>query len=664
MNTREQFGNYLLLKKLTEDALGETFRAGVLGPGGMDKVALLRVFNGQGLDGGRLWSAVEDRQPISQNLRSPNIGDGIELNQIQSIPYVAWDYVSGKNMATLLEQAAKKRNFIPTEHALLITERVALALAAAYETRHGADRILHGFLIPQLTIISNEGEARLLGFEVGPGLRNFVSSPIIRQHFGRYLSPETLAGQPLNKADDIYSLGVFLFELLTGRPLPPPSANGYAPVIDQGVLATEQTPIPEPIRDLLKKSLVPQAERMDDVVAWHKTLNGWMFDQYNPTTFNLAFYMHNLFRQEIERESQEIEVEKTLPVPTVQAPAAPPPPAAASSTSIPLPPPPNEASRSGVMPPQAQEGTKSGVVVTESTENFVPEYAREERSKMPIVAGAVVALAIIAGAAFWMFSGGGGAAEPPPPPPPVVAAPPPPTELPEPTGPTEEEIQAKIQELIGQESSAIEDQLRSQYDEQLKELQDQLAKAQKDAEERRKEQERLAEEARLAEERQAELEKEAEAAKAAEEEAKLAEKEAEEEPEEIAEAAPPETAPPTQAPPPPVVAPPPPKPAEPQVRRGDLVEMGPGVVRARPLRIAPRYPEMARRIGRKTAVVTVRVLVDENGKALEVEQVSEKVGMGFDKEAISAAKRGTYQAATKNGVPVKMWARVDIKFTP
>ena len=41
-----------------------------------------------------------------------------------------------------------------------------------------------------------------------------------------------------------------------------------------------------------------------------------MFEgQYNPTTFNLAFFMHNLFRQEIERENQEIEVEKTLPLP-------------------------------------------------------------------------------------------------------------------------------------------------------------------------------------------------------------------------------------------------------------------------------------------------------------------------------------------------------------
>ena len=244
MNTREQFGNYLLLKKLTEDALGETFRAGLLGGKGMERVVLLRVFNGQGIDGGRLWNAAASRKEIQKILQSPNIGDPVDMGEIQGIPYVAHEYISGKNMAQLLEQAARKRNYIPPEHALLITERIALALAAACESRIGGNRILHGFVIPQLVVISNEGETRLTGFEYAPGLRSFASNPIIRQHFGRYLAPEVHQGGEPHRADDIYSLGVILFELLTGRPLPPPAADGYVSIVDQGLLATEGTPIP------------------------------------------------------------------------------------------------------------------------------------------------------------------------------------------------------------------------------------------------------------------------------------------------------------------------------------------------------------------------------------------------------------------------------------
>ncbi|MEM6454424.1 MAG: protein kinase, partial [Acidobacteriota bacterium] len=318
MNTREQFGDYLLLKKLTEDPLGETYRAGQLGAKGMESVVLLRVLNGQAVDGRKLWGTIRKRAALHDTLKSPNIGESVATGEIQGIPYVAYEYVSGKNLSNLFEQAARKKNPIPVEHGLLITERVALALAAAREYRIEGERVIHGFLVPNLVMISNEGEARLLGLELGPGLRESTSNPLIRQHFGRYLSPEALSGAAPDRADDIYSLGVLLFELLTGTTLPPPISGSYKPVIDGATLAQDGQPLPADIAQLLKESLVPQDQRMREVNAWHKALNRSMFEgAYNPTTFNLAFYMHNLFRQDIERESQEIEVEKTLSVPVI-----------------------------------------------------------------------------------------------------------------------------------------------------------------------------------------------------------------------------------------------------------------------------------------------------------------------------------------------------------
>ncbi len=641
MNTREQFGNYLLLKKLTEDPLGETFRACVLGDKGMERVALLRIFNGQGLDGQRLWAQVKDRQGVQQVLRSPNVGEGIDLGEIQSIPYVAYEYVSGKNMAVLLEQAAKKRNFVPAEHALLITERVALALAAACETRYGGERILHGFLVPQLTFISNEGETRLLGFEVAQGLRSFAANPVVRQHFGRYLSPETLAGAPGDRADDIYSLGVFLFELLTGRPLPPPGAGGYGAVIDKGVLANEGEPIPEELRDLLKKSLVARTERLNDVAAWHKTLSTWMFEgQYNPTTFNLAFFMHNLFRQEIERESQEIEVERTLPVP-VQKPA---PAAAAAPTAAP-----------------PQEGTQPGVA-SEATENFIPEYAREDsKSKIPMFLGIAVVVVLLAAVGYFWWSARQGAQEPSPQ---QVAGPPPTPVVEEPKGPTEEEIRLQIADLVEAETSGMEEKFRAEYEQQLKDLENQLGEAKKAAERRRQLEQQKAEEeaARLAEQQKAEeaAARLAEQQKAEEEAARLAEQQkAEEEAARLAAATPPPPVPTTVVP-----TPPPAKPAQPQVRRGDLITMGPGVKPPEVLRVQTRFPEMARRANKLGATVEVKVLIDENGKPHDAELVGKPAGFGFDTEALQAIKKGSFRPATKNGVPVKMWYTISVVFKP
>src|SRR5436305_4861828 len=128
MNIPEEFGKYLLLKKLTEDPLGETFRAGKAGQEGIEQVVLLRVFNGKGLDGEKLWQKVSGRAAVQQALRSPNIGNGVDLGRVRSFPYTAYDYISGKSLATVLAQSSKLGMPVPADHALLIAERMSVAL--------------------------------------------------------------------------------------------------------------------------------------------------------------------------------------------------------------------------------------------------------------------------------------------------------------------------------------------------------------------------------------------------------------------------------------------------------------------------------------------------------------------------------------------------------
>ncbi len=654
MNTREQFGKYLLLKKLTEDPLGETFRAGMLGGNGMERVALLRVMNGQGLDGKRLWQATKDRASLQRLLRSPNLGEGIEMGEVHGIPYVAYDYISGKNLATLLEQAAAKRNFIPAEHALLITERIALGLASASEQRLAGQRILHGFLAPHLVMISNEGETRLLGFEMAPALRTFASNPVTRQHFGRYLAPEALAGAPPDPADDIYSLGVLLLELLTGKPLPPPAPDGFGTIIDQSIVATEGTPIPADLANLLKNSLVAREHRMGDIVTWHKTLNKWMFDgQYNPTTFNLAFFMHNLFRQEIERESQEIEVEKTLPLSTAQTATAT-GAAATPATGV------AASHETAEVPVTATAQDATGVREATDVRDLSTAVPVQKKSSAGLIGGlAAVVLLLVGGGYFW-WQGQQNKATPEPPAatPPVVEVPAPVEPEPEvPAGPTPEEISEQIRNLVGERANEMEEVLRSQYDKQLGDLQRQLEVAKGDAEARRQHEAEIAANKLATEEAAAQ---EAEAARIAEEEAAAtaaaeAKKKADEEAAtKLAE----------QAPPPEPVAPPPAVPAAaPQVRRGDLVSLGPGVVAPKLLRRpTPRFPIMAKRLNKKQAKVVLRVLIDENGRVIKAELAGKEQGFGFDDEAMSAARKSTYEPATKGGVPVKFWHTLAVEF--
>jgi TonB family protein len=635
MNTRDQFGNYLLLKKLSEDALGETFRAGKLGKQGVERVILLRVFNGQGLDGERLVQRIQSRAPLQQALKSPNLALGLDLGQVRGVPYVAYDYISGKTLAQLLEQSAKKHSPIPLDHALLMTERIALGLAVAYETRIGDERVQHGFLTPQLVIVSNEGELRLLGFEASSGLREAANHPLIKQSAGRYLAPEVLAGAPPSKSDDVYSLGAILFELLTGKALPVSTAGGQAALVDQAVIAADGGNLHPELANLLKRSLVAREQRIGDAVTWHKTLAKMMFDgQYNPTTFNLAFFMHNLFREEIERETQELEIEKTTAIPVVTAAAA----APAAKTQAP------------------SFGQSGGASARESAAREENPASRERQSgeskpakgnSMMIAAG-VGALVVLGGLGYVMF-GRGSSPSSPATDAPLSAAPA--DTPPAPAGPTPEEIQAQIQKIV-------DDKIKSssaQYEDQLKTLQKQLDDAKKAQEQR------------------------AAAAVPA--------------PRPVtATAVPPPTAPATTTAPPPAATPsesmttaapaPAPavaeaKPAAPPetradaparpatdgtVKPGDLVTMGAGVTPPKVVRRASlRYPPLAQRM-KKEATVTVRVLVDETGRAADVQATGASAGFGMDEAALDYARACAFTPASKSGVPVRMWMDLKVAF--
>jgi TonB family protein len=640
MNIPEEFGKYLLLKKLTEDPLGETFRAGRMGKESIDQVVLLRVFNGKGMDGEKLWQKVSGRAPVQQALRSPNIGSGTDLGKVRSFPYAAYDYISGKSLAAVLAQAAKQMSPLPTDHALLIGERISLALAAAYETRVQDERVQHGFVVPHLVMISNEGEARLLGFEVAPGLRALAAggwnAPEIRQ----YLAPETFDGAPLAKSDDVWSLGAILFELLTGESLPALPPDGYGTAIDSASLPNEGTPLPPAIVGLLKKSLVPRDQRIADAATWHKTLAKLMIDgQFSPTTFNLAFFMHNLFRDEIERESQEMQAEKKLELPKAVA-AAPAVAAAARPAG-------DMREATGV-----REGTLPGTR---------PPAAAPSSSKAPLFIGLAAVVLLAAGGGWFFWNRSRSPATPPAAagqPTPGVAA------VPTPAGPTQEEIKAQIQQMVAASSQEMEAKMKAQYEERVKQLQQQLQDAKK-----RDEAKGAAPASPAASKPTAPV-----SAPPPAQEAPAETRVAAKTPEPVApppvkpEPVPTPVEKPAAAPPPAAVpVPVPAAPARQQVQYGDLVTPGSvaGVIPPKMTsRLDPRYPAAAQRMN-KSATVDIKVLVDEKGRVLDAQRSGQQAGFGFDEAAIDAARRAVFQpASTKDGVRVKMWTVIRVSFQP
>ncbi len=175
-------------------------------------------------------------QRILALLEHPNIARflGCGVTQ-QDRPYVIMEYVEG---ATLTEYCDRRR--LPLSDRVKLFEKVCSAVEHAHR-----NLVIHCDLKPGNILVNDDGEPKLLDFGIARLLDVATDSadPATTATLERFLtpayaSPEQTAGGPISVATDVYSLGVILYELLTGR-LPLEQSGSHS---QRAVLAKQQEP--------------------------------------------------------------------------------------------------------------------------------------------------------------------------------------------------------------------------------------------------------------------------------------------------------------------------------------------------------------------------------------------------------------------------------------
>ncbi len=296
-------GNFILIAELAEDALGTVFRA-IYAPDER-RFVRMRILQSPELLPEAVLSAIDRSADDARALVHRAIVPNAEVGLADGLPYLAWDEVAGWTLDQLLERVRTLGVRIPPEYALLVAERIASALEYARRAIPGRP-IAHGLVWPGFVSISSNAEIRLGGFGLAEALLNSLHQPRIGREVAPYAAPEARESGEVGPDADVYSLGVILTELLTGRH--PRRSNPAEALADA-------EPLSRDLRALVERALAPSGQRFPTIVEMRRALEDILTaSPYALYTGNLALFLYRLLNPEGQNVMDAADGDATHPV--------------------------------------------------------------------------------------------------------------------------------------------------------------------------------------------------------------------------------------------------------------------------------------------------------------------------------------------------------------
>jgi serine/threonine-protein kinase len=248
---------------------------------------------------------LREAQAASQ-LRHPNVCPVHDLGEEKGTPYLVMEWVDGESLQKRLEQRG------PLKDACEAVTLVCQALRGL-EALHETCGLVHRDLKPANILLDAHGTPLLSDFGLARPLRDaeYLTAPGTLLGTVPYMAPEQVAGSPdeaIGPHTDIYSLGVVLYQVLTGRlpfEMPFPNILWH---IQQGPVPPVQSHRPDldpSLAELIHKAMArAPAERFPSAAAMRAALEGWLQAQAAPTLPDAAAAATEVLPPEPSRRSR------------------------------------------------------------------------------------------------------------------------------------------------------------------------------------------------------------------------------------------------------------------------------------------------------------------------------------------------------------------------
>jgi len=144
---------------------------------------------------------------VARQVSHPNVCRVFDIGDADGIPFLTMEYVDGEDLSSLVRRIGR----LPQDKAAEVSRQICAGLAAAHERG-----VIHRDLKPSNVMLDGAGKARITDFGLA-SVAASIEGAEARAGTPAYMAPEQLSGKEVTTKSDIYSLGLVMYEIVTGK---------------------------------------------------------------------------------------------------------------------------------------------------------------------------------------------------------------------------------------------------------------------------------------------------------------------------------------------------------------------------------------------------------------------------------------------------------------